>query len=66
MTKKETLNLRLSAAFKRRLVEEARKENRSVTNYLETTLQALWREHTTPSSLKTKKSKEAKQNQLTH
>ena len=58
MTKKETLNLRVSAAFKRRLVEEARKENRSVTNYLETTLQALWQQRARPSSPKTKESKE--------
>jgi predicted HicB family RNase H-like nuclease len=44
MKKKETLNFRVSAEFKRRLVEEADKERRSLTNYLETTLTKLWDE----------------------
>jgi len=44
MNKKETLNFRVSAEFKRRLTEEARKERRSLTNYLETTLSRLWEE----------------------
>ena len=43
MRKTETLNLRVSAEFKSRLVEEARKEKRSVTNYLESTLARVWR-----------------------
>jgi len=42
MPKTKTLNLRVSADFKKRLSEEAAKERRSVTNYLETTLQAHW------------------------
>jgi predicted HicB family RNase H-like nuclease len=42
MRKSETLNLRVSSEFKRRLVEEAKKEKRSVTNYLEATLAKLW------------------------
>jgi len=42
MAKSETLNLRISAEFKRKLVEEAAKQKRSVTNYLEVTLTALW------------------------
>ncbi len=42
MRKSETLNLRVSADFKERLVEEAKKERRSVTNYLEATLTKLW------------------------
>jgi predicted HicB family RNase H-like nuclease len=42
MPKTETLNLRVSADFKKRLMEEAAKERRSVTNYLETTLLAYW------------------------
>ena len=42
MTKTETLNLRVSSEFKRRLAEEAAKEKRSVTNYVETTLTAIW------------------------
>jgi hypothetical protein len=44
MRKTETLNLRVSPAFKRRLIEESRKENRSVTNYVEATLASIWRE----------------------
>jgi hypothetical protein len=42
MAKTETLNLRVSAEFKRRLVDEAAKEKRSVTNYLEVTLAKVW------------------------
>jgi predicted HicB family RNase H-like nuclease len=42
MAKTETLNLRVSADFKRRLAEEAAKEKRSVTNYLEVTLTEYW------------------------
>lgn len=40
--KTETLNLRVSPEFKKRLGEEAVKERRSVTNYLEVTLLDLW------------------------
>jgi predicted HicB family RNase H-like nuclease len=42
MSKTETLNLRVSAEFKRRLADEAAKEKRSVTNYLEVTLTKIW------------------------
>jgi predicted HicB family RNase H-like nuclease len=42
MPKTETLNLRVSAEFKRRLIEEAAKEKRSVTNYLEATITTVW------------------------
>jgi predicted HicB family RNase H-like nuclease len=42
MLKTETLNLRVSVEFKRRLIEEARKERRSVTNYIEATITELW------------------------
>ena len=42
--KKETLNFRVSAEFKQRLIEVAEKERRSLTNYLETTLTRLWEE----------------------
>jgi predicted HicB family RNase H-like nuclease len=42
MLKTENLNLRVSAEFKRRLIEEARKEKRSVTNYIEATISGLW------------------------
>jgi predicted HicB family RNase H-like nuclease len=43
MRKSETLNLRVSTKFKRRLIAEAKKEKRSVTNYLEVTLANLWK-----------------------
>ncbi len=43
MRKTATLNLRVSAEFKKRLAEEAKKENRSVTNYLEATFVNLWK-----------------------
>jgi len=42
MPKTETLNLRVSAEFKTRLLEEAAKEKRSITNYLEATITAVW------------------------
>lgn len=42
MAKTETLNLRVSADFKRRLTEEAAREKRSVTNYVEVTLARFW------------------------
>lgn len=42
MVKTETLNLRVSAEFKRRLIEEARKDNRSVTNYIEAAIKEFW------------------------
>jgi predicted HicB family RNase H-like nuclease len=44
MKKKETLNFRVSAEFKRRLIEEAEKERRSLTNYSEATFTKLWEE----------------------
>jgi predicted HicB family RNase H-like nuclease len=42
MTKTETLNLRVSSEFKQRLTEEAAKEKRSVTNYVEAMLTVVW------------------------
>jgi predicted HicB family RNase H-like nuclease len=54
MNKRETLNLRVSADFKRRLVEEAKKENRSLTNYLETVLEAVWKNKESTRSPKAK------------
>jgi predicted HicB family RNase H-like nuclease len=42
MHKTETLNLRVSPEFKRRLAEEAKKERRSVTNYIEAALSDYW------------------------
>jgi predicted HicB family RNase H-like nuclease len=48
MPKTETLNLRVSSEFKRRLFQEAKKEKRSVTNYVEATLASLWKVRATP------------------
>jgi hypothetical protein len=42
MRKTQTLNLRVSPEFKSKLILEAKKEKRSVTNYLEATLTGLW------------------------
>lgn len=42
MRKTETLNLRVSPEFKRRLIEEARRVKRSVTNYIEAALSEFW------------------------
>ena len=51
MRKTETLNLRVSTEFKRRLIEEANKEKRSVTNYLEATLAGLWKQKAPPKKV---------------
>jgi predicted HicB family RNase H-like nuclease len=48
MRKTATLNLRVSPQFKRRLHEEAKKEKRSITNYLEVTLANLWKQTAFP------------------
>ena len=50
MRKTQTLNLRVSPEFKRRLIEEAKKEKRSVTNYLEATLANLWKGKAPPKT----------------
>jgi hypothetical protein len=42
MKKKETLNFRVPVEFKQKLIEEANKQRRSLTNYLETTLIEVW------------------------
>ena len=42
MRKKKTLSLRVSAEFKEKLVEEATKEKRSITSYIEVALGKLW------------------------
>jgi predicted HicB family RNase H-like nuclease len=55
MAKTETLNLRVSADFKRRLMEEAAKEKRSVTNYLEVVLADLWEHRNTRFQRKVEK-----------
>ncbi len=55
MVKSDTLNLRVSSEFKRKLMEEAAKEKRSVTNYLEATLTALWDRRNSVAQEKLKK-----------
>jgi predicted HicB family RNase H-like nuclease len=55
MRKTETLNLRVSTEFKRKLENEAKKEKRSVTNYLEATLLKLWERELGKIDPKTKK-----------
>jgi predicted HicB family RNase H-like nuclease len=57
MKKKETLNFRVSAEFKHRLIDEAEKERRSLTNYLETTLTKLWDERELTTAKKTRNPK---------
>jgi predicted HicB family RNase H-like nuclease len=52
--KTETLNLRVSPDFKKRLAEEAAKARRSVTNYLEVTLLDLWELEATGAAKKGK------------
>jgi hypothetical protein len=47
MKKRETLNFRVPAEFKRKLIEEANKQRRSLTNYLETTLMEVWEKQET-------------------
>ncbi len=59
MRKTQTLNLRVSPVFKRRLVEEARKEKRSVTNYIEAALSEFWSLKASPTTHRTKTKKRA-------
>jgi predicted HicB family RNase H-like nuclease len=61
MPKTETLNLRVSSEFKRRLIEEAKREKRSVTNYLEVALTNLWKQKAFPKR-ETRKVKEEDSN----
>lgn len=56
--KKETLNFRVSAEFKQRLIEQAERERRSLTNYLENTLTKLWDERE-PSTAKGRDAKKS-------
>jgi uncharacterized protein (DUF1778 family) len=57
MAKTETLNLRVSSDFKRKLMEAAAKQKRSVTNYLEVALTALWEVQDTASREQRKRSR---------
>jgi hypothetical protein len=52
MKKKETLNFRVPVEFKRKLIEEANKQRRSLTNYLETTFLQVWDEQEMVSTKK--------------
>jgi hypothetical protein len=61
MQKTETLNLRVSLEFKRRLIQEARKVNRSVTNYIETVLFEFWNRQTPHATRRTKAKKSAQE-----
>lgn len=56
MLKTETLNLRVSVEFKRRLIEEARKQKRSITNYIEAALTEVWSQKA-PGTIRTKAKK---------
>jgi len=58
MKKKETLNFRVSAEFKRKLIEEANKQRRSLTNYLETTIMEVWEKQETGSGKPTDKKRQ--------
>jgi hypothetical protein len=58
MKKKETLNFRVPAEFKRKLVEEAKKQRRSLTNYLETTLMEIWGKQETASARPAEKTRQ--------
>lgn len=40
--KTETLNLRVSASFKKRVTEEARLQKRSIANYVEVVVTEYW------------------------
>ena len=53
--KSATLNLRVSPDFKKKLAEEAAKQRRSVTNYLEVTLLDLWEEQDKAAGQKKRK-----------
>ncbi len=59
MRKTETLNLRVSPEFKRRLVEEARRVKRSVTNYIEAALSEFWVLKASGTTHRTKTKREA-------
>jgi predicted HicB family RNase H-like nuclease len=57
MPKRQTLSLRVAADFKRRLFEEAKKDKRSVTNYIEVALTRLWHEEDSESLRRSKQTK---------
>ncbi len=55
MQKSVTLNLRVSPEFKRKLATEARKEKRSVTNYIEVVLAERWKRNHSSTTTKQEK-----------
>jgi predicted HicB family RNase H-like nuclease len=57
MAKTETLNLRVSHEFKRKLMDAAAKQKRSVTNYLEVVLNEVWDRERLPASATTRAKK---------
>jgi len=59
MRKTETLNLRVSPEFKRRLIKEAKRQKRSVTNYIEATLTEFWSLKYSPTTDRPKAKKKA-------
>lgn len=54
MRKSVTLNLRVSPEFKRRLVAEAKREKRSVTNLIEVALAEWWRRNHSSATTRSK------------
>ena len=60
MKKKETLNFRVPAEFKRKLTEEANKQRRSLTNYLQTTFMQVWDEQETASTTQAQQARKQK------
>jgi hypothetical protein len=60
MKKKETLNFRVPAEFKRKLIDEASKQRRSLTNYLETTFMQVWDEQEADSTPKAQQASKQK------
>ena len=60
MKKKETLNFRVPAEFKRKLIEQANKQRRSLTNYLETTFMQVWDEQEAASIAEAQQEKKKK------
>lgn len=45
MPKTETLNLRISPELKRKIIELAEADKRSIANYIETVIDEKWTEH---------------------
>ena len=61
MRKTATLNLRVSSEFKKRLIDEAKRDKRSVTNYLEAMLSSFWDEKQKTSAADRERPKKGRQ-----